>query len=69
MSILSDERKPDSDTCAMCMDAKTIVLLNGERYRVCPPNSWKNYECVAKQLVTLNKTAHAELHKLPKPSK
>ena len=57
MSIASDEGKPESDTCAMCVDAKTIVLPTGERYRVCAPNNWKSYECAAKQLVALKKPA------------
>jgi hypothetical protein len=68
MSIASDEGKPESDTCAMCVDAKTIVLPTGERYRVCAPNNWKSYECAAKQLVALKKpAAHAELAQPAKP--
>lgn len=57
MSIVSNEHKPDSDTCAMCTDAKTIVVPTGERYRVCAPKNWKSYECAAKQLMALKKPA------------
>ncbi len=66
MAIVSDERVPDSDVCGQCKDAKALVLPNGEIYRVCAPDNWRNYECAAKQLVALKKpAAYAEL---PQPA-
>ncbi|MGA7908059.1 MAG: hypothetical protein WCA16_11685, partial [Candidatus Sulfotelmatobacter sp.] len=57
LSIVSDAHKPDYDICAQCEDANTIVLPTGEMYRVCAPSKWKSYECAAKQLVSLGKSA------------
>ena len=68
MSIVSDDHKPDSDTCALCVDAKTIVLPTGERYRVCAPSKWRSYECAGKQLIALKKpAAYADLAQPAKP--
>jgi len=67
MALVSDKHVPDPDICGQCKEAQTIVLPTGEMYRVCAPSNWKSYECAARQLVALKKSAaHAEP---PQPEK
>lgn len=34
-STSADEHQPESDICAQCKDAGTIVMPTGEMYKVC----------------------------------
>jgi hypothetical protein len=59
---MGNEHKFESDECAQCKDAGTIVMPTGEIYKVCSPEKWKSYECAGKQIVALKKpAAHAEV--------
>jgi hypothetical protein len=68
-STSADEHQPESDICAQCKDAGTIVMPTGEMYKVCAPEKWKSHECAAKQLVASKKpVSHVELSKAAKSS-
>ena len=42
---MGNEHKFESDECARCNDAGTIVIPTGEIYKVCAPEKWKSYDC------------------------
>ncbi len=70
MLIVSNDPMTDFDICGQCKDAETITTTTGETYRVCAPSNWKSYECAAKQLVALKKSAaRAELSQPAKGSR
>lgn len=70
MFTVSDEHKSESDVCAQCKDAGTMVMPTGEMYKVCPPEKWKSYECAAKQLVASKKpVSGVDLPNAAKPSR
>jgi hypothetical protein len=61
---MGNEHKFESDICAQCQEAGTIVMPTGETYRVCAPEKSMSHEYVVRQLVTLEKPAIRT--KLPK---